>query len=208
MLEHFVQPDDPILLKVAGAVPIDEIADPATKQAIEKLLDIAYGHQKDRTKALVVGLAAPQVGVSKRIILVDILADGKGNVGDLRVYINPEITWVSDDKEKWYEGCWSTDKVCGIVARPKSIKMKAYTPEGLITEGEHSGYTARIFQHEVDHLNGHEFVDLITDDNNLHWVEDDEWPIYRNQEAWRNWKNKCPRSRWEQIKGIKNLPGT
>lgn len=202
MFKHFVQPDDPILLKVAETLPIEEITTPEAKQVIDKLLDIAYGHQKDRTKALVVGLAAPQVGLSKRIILVDVLADGKGNVGDLRVYINPEITWQSRKKEEWYEGCWSTDKVCGIVNRPKSVKIKAYTQEGALIKEEHSGYTARIFQHEIDHLNGHEFVDLVTKDDNLHWVEDNEWSVYRNQEAWRNWKNKCPREKWEQIKGV------
>ena len=61
--------------------------------------------------------------LTKKIILVDIGADGHGGVSDLRVYVNPEITWMSDEKEEWYEGCFSTDRVCGIVNNPKKIKI-------------------------------------------------------------------------------------
>ncbi|MGE5042102.1 MAG: peptide deformylase, partial [Candidatus Levyibacteriota bacterium] len=77
------------------------------------------------------------------------------------------------------------------------------TPEGKEVEEEYSGYTARIFQHEIDHLDGKEFTTHIIDDNNLHWVKDNEFPIYRDKEAWRTWPYKCSRKKWEQIKGIK-----
>jgi peptide deformylase len=130
-------------------------------------------------------------------------ADGKGNVGDLRIYINPKITWSSQEENEWYEGCFSTDRVCGIVSRPTKIKIKALTQKGKKVEEQHEGYIARIFQHEIDHLNGKEFVTHITDDNKLHWVEDYEFLEYRNNEGWRNWTKKCPREKWEKIKGIK-----
>ncbi len=201
--ERFVAPNDPILIQKAEAIPPKEITSTETQNIIEQMLDIAYRVQGDRSKAILVGLAAPQVGISRKIILVDVGADGRGEVSDLRVYINPEITWLSVEKEEWYEGCFSTDKVCGIVSRPKSIKIKAYTREGNPIEEEHSGYVARIFQHEIDHLNGIEFVEHITDDDKLHWVESNEFPKYRNNEAWRRWPNKCPRRKWEAIKGIK-----
>lgn len=199
----FSAPDDPILMKKAEKVSVKEITSPKTQKIIEKMLRFAYPEQSDRKKPVLVGLAAPQVKIPKRIILVDVKADGHGVVGDLRVYINPEIIWESKEKEEWYEGCFSTDRVCGIVSRPKSVKVRAYNREGKRIEEKHTGYVARIFQHEIDHLNGKEFVTHIEDDDKLHWVEDDEFPQYRDKEAWRNWPNKCPRERWEKIKGIK-----
>jgi len=202
-MEKFVKPDDPVLVKIAEPIDISKISAPETQKDIEKMLNVAYGEQVDRTKPLLVGLAAPQIGISKRIILVDVAARGRGEVGDLRVYVNPEIIWTSEEKSEWYEGCFSTDGVCGIVSRPTKIKIKAFTKEGQPVQEEHEGYTARIFQHEIDHLNGIEFVTHVSDDDKLHWVEKDEFPEYRNNEGWRNWPKKCTRERWERIKGIR-----
>jgi peptide deformylase len=199
----FSAPDDPILIKVAQAIPADKITSSETQKLIGKMLKFAYPEQGDWKKPVLVGLAAPQVKISKRIILVDIKADGHGKVGDLRVYINPEIIWNSKEEVEWYEGCFSTDRVCGVVSRPKSVKISAFTQEGKRIEEKYSGYVARIFQHEIDHLNGKEFTTHITDDEKLHWVEDNEFPEYRNKEGWRNWPNKCPREKWEKIKGIR-----
>ena len=201
--ERFVKPDDPILVKVAEEIPPDQITATEVQDLIEQMLDIAYG-KRDRTKAILVGLAAPQVGISKRIIIVDVLADGKGTTGDARVYVNPEIVSHSEEVEEWYEGCWSTDRVTGIVARPKSIKLRAYNQEGKLVEEEHHGYTARIFQHEMDHLDGKEFVTHITNPEKLHWVwvEADQWNEYRDNQGWRNWPHKCSWDTWERIKGI------
>lgn len=202
-LDEFVPPNSPILIQVAKSIFPEEIGSQALNDNIDKMLKVAFGEQQDGGKPLLVGLAAPQIGISKRIILVDVIADGKGKVGDLRLYINPEIIWMSDDQMEWYEGCFSTSRVCGIVSRPNRIKIRALTREGKIVEEEHSGYTARIFQHEIDHLNGKEFVTHISDDEKLHWVEKEEFPQYRNQEGWRHWPNKCPRAKWEQIKNGK-----
>jgi peptide deformylase len=198
----FVSPNDPILIKIAEIIPANKIISPKTKKDIEYMLDRAYGEQKTRKKPVLVGLAAPQVGISRRIILVDVGADGHGVISNLRVYINPEITWKSEGETEWYEGCFSTDRVCGIVSRPTSIKVKAYTCAGKKIEEEHSGYVARIFQHEIDHLNGKEFVTHIIDESKLHWVEEDEFTQYRDEEAWRTWPKKCSREKWEKIKGI------
>lgn len=199
----FSAPNAPILVKTAQKIPVKEITSPKIQKIIEKMLKFAYPEQSDWKKPVLVGLAAPQVKISKRIILVDIKADGHGKVGDLRVYINPEIIWKSDDEMEWYEACFSTDQVAGIVSRPKSIKLIAYTRDGKKVEEKYSGYVARIFQHEVDHLNGKEFTTHITDDEKLHWVEDSEFPVYRDKEAWRTWPRKCAREKWNKIKGIK-----
>lgn len=200
---NFVPPNDPILLRKAQEVTRSEIGSPKFRGLIDTLLAFARGEQSDRKRGILVGLAVPQVGMSKRIILVDVGADGHGGVSDLRVYINPEITWSSVEKNEWYEGCYSTAQVKGIVSRPTEIKIKAFTRKGKLVKESHHGYVARIFQHEIDHLNGKEFVTHIRDANKLHWVEEAEFPLYRDQEAWRNWPHKCPRERWEQIKGIR-----
>jgi peptide deformylase len=204
MQREFVQPNDPILLKIAEPIPEQDITTPSVQSLVDELLDVAYGHRIDREKPTVVGLAAPQVGISRRIIIVDVGATGIGGLSesDLRVYINPEIVWSSDEREAWCEGCWSTDRVCGVVSRPRRIKVEAFTVEGKKVMEEHEGYVGRIFQHEIDHLNGTEFVNHITDDSKLHWVEDVQWPEYKNNEGWRNWPYKCPRSKWREIKGI------
>jgi len=113
----FVKPNSPILIKLAKAIPSAEITAKETKETISKMLKVALGEQMDIAKPILVGLAAPQIGISKRIILVDVKANGKGIVGDLRVYINPEIVEVSKETAEWYEGCFSTDRVCGVVER-------------------------------------------------------------------------------------------
>ncbi|MBI2314670.1 peptide deformylase [Candidatus Daviesbacteria bacterium] len=204
----FLKPSDPILTKKAEEIPQDQIDSENTRESIKTMLDVAYGQQQDKKKPIMVGLAAPQIGISKRIILVDIKANGKGKVGDLRIYINPKITWPSKEKEEWYEGCYSTGNICGIVSRPASIKIHAFTSSFPHRKWECSlkkyhGYTARIFQHEIDHLNGKVFVDYIKDPDRLHWVSKKEFAFYRNQEAWRNWPRKCSLKKWRQIKSKK-----
>lgn len=194
----FLKPNDPSLTKISKEIPDSQISSKETQEIVKLMLKIAYGQQKEKDKPVMVGLAAPQIGILKRIILVDVKANGKGKIGDLRVYINPEITWSSQEKGEWYEGCYSTGRVCGIVTRPISIKIKALkltVPHPVWNikkvEEEFSGYVARIFQHEIDHLNGKRFPDLITDPDKLHWVKKSEFPLYRNRGAWRNWPKKA-----------------
>lgn len=200
MITQFLPPNHPLLTKNAEGIPKTEINSEKINKVVKQMFKIAYGEQKNKKKPTMVGLAAPQIGILKRIILIDIKANGKGKVGDVRVYINPQITWISQQNGEWYEGCYSTGKVCGIVSRPTSIKIKAYTQGGKIVLEKHKGYIARIFQHEIDHLNGRVFVDRIKDSSKLHWVLKREFPLYRNKQAWRNWPNKCSFEKWEKIK--------
>ncbi len=197
MKVKFLKPNDPRLREIAEEIPPDQINSAPTKEIIKTMFSVAYGEQKDKNKPIMVGLAAPQIGISKRIILVDVKANGKGKVGDLRVYINPRITWKSKRLGEWYEGCYSTGRICGIVSRPTSIKIQAFilTPQGgslKFVEEKRSGYTARIFQHEIDHLDGKIFIDRIKNPDKLHWVEEKDFPLYRNREAWRTWTKKYP----------------
>ena len=186
----FLKPNDPLLRKTAKNT---DPYSPQTQKIIKTMLKVAKGKQINNQKPVMVGLAAPQIGIPKRIILVDVKADGKGKVGNLRVYVNPEIIWQSKRKGEWYEGCYSTGKICGIVSRPTSIKIHALNITHRmcdIVEEKWTGYTARIFQHEIDHLNGKLFYDQIKNPDHLHLVKKKEFPLYRDKEAWRNWPKK------------------
>lgn len=200
MKSHFLEANDPRLTQVSSPVPLDAITGPQTKADLERMYAIAYPEQSDRSKAILVGVSASQLGIPRRIVLIDVAADGHGGVGDLRTYINPVITERSSEEYEWYEGCYSTAPVCGIVSRPLRITIEAFSPEGQPIKEQHEGYVARVFQHEIDHLDGRVFIDRITNDDHLHWVESSDYPQYRDAEGWRNWSKKHPRERWHQIK--------
>ncbi|MBI4038593.1 peptide deformylase [Candidatus Daviesbacteria bacterium] len=202
MINKFSKPHL-FLGKKAPEIPLSEISSKNIKTIYQKMLKIAYGEQKNRQKPIMVGLAAPQIGIFKRIILVDVKTNGKGKIGDLRIYINPEIIWASKKEGEWYEGCYSLPEVCGIVSRSTSVKVRAYTlktpgiasvlpPRWDMVEEKHSDYVARIFQHEIDHLDGKFFVERIKNPDHLHHVKKEEFPLYRDLQAWRNWPKKYP----------------
>ncbi len=192
MKNKFLKPTNPKLRKVSKEIPLSKINSSKIKDVIKRMLEIAYGEQGNPEKPIMVGLAAPQIGISKKIILVDLKADGKGKVGDVKVFINPEITWSSLKKGDWYEGCYSVPNICGIVSRSASIKIKAHNLDGKKIEQNFKGYIARIFQHEIDHLNGKFFFDLITNPTNLHLVKPEDFILYRNKKMWKNWPKKAP----------------
>ncbi len=133
------------------------------------MLDIAFGETREYNKSILVGLAAPQIGISKRIIHVDKAATGlfvqeqtSAPPPQIDVYINPEIAWRSDETNVWREGCFSTSRICGLVPRSSKVLVRAYDREGTLLTKEFSGYTARIFQHEIDHLDGILFFDHLS----------------------------------------------
>jgi peptide deformylase len=196
---YIVEPSHPVLSQIAEPVRRDEISSRPIQDLISKMMEIAGVNRENPNKSVLVGLAAPQIGISKQIILVDIGANGKGGISDVKVYINPKIIDKSDEEVEWYEGCFSTGNVTGIVKRAQAVTISALNEKGEEVTERHSGYVARIFQHEIDHLYGKRFPSLIEDDEKLHWVEQEEFPLYRNKEGWRNWPNKCPREKWEEI---------
>lgn len=100
-----------------------------------------------------VGLAAPQVGISKRVIVLD---DGEG----LIEMINPEIVARSGEQMEPTEGCLSIPNLVGEVRRSQKILVQGFDRHGEAWEIEAEGYLARIFQHEIDHLNGILFIDV------------------------------------------------
>lgn len=113
-----------------------------------------------------VGIAAPQVYVSKRIIIVASRANPRYPDApdmDAVVMVNPEITAMSDQNCLGEEGCLSVPEQRGMVSRAEQISVRYLTVEGESVERDFHGFPARIVQHEVDHLNGVLFVDRLGD---------------------------------------------
>ncbi|MES2345387.1 MAG: HAD-IA family hydrolase [Chlamydiota bacterium] len=195
---QFADCNDPILDSSSRALTIEEILDPSMQRFFDAFFKFARGEQSDKQSAVLVGLAAPQIGKALRVILVDVQADGKGGVAELRLYINPEIMEISEEKETWYEACFSTGVVRGIVHRPSRVTIKALDRNGHEIQESHQGYVARIFQHEIDHLNGIRFPDRVDAGEMLHVVKSEDFYRYRNLGEWRNWKNIIPQKDWKK----------
>ncbi|KLV09604.1 peptide deformylase [Photobacterium aquae] len=109
-----------------------------------------------------VGIAAPQVGESIRAFIVASRPNPRypnAPVMEPTLMINPEILWASADMEKDWEGCLSIPGIRALVSRHKHIEVRYFTPEGEEITTRLDGFIARIFQHELDHLNGLVFLD-------------------------------------------------
>ena len=105
-----------------------------------------------------IGLAATQVDIHERIIVIDVSEDRN----ELMVFINPELTWASPEKKFWREGCLSVPEFFDEVERPERIKIKALNQAGKPFELEADGLLAVCLQHEMDHLQGKVFVEYLS----------------------------------------------
>lgn len=155
---------DPILNK-----PCKEIKEmtPRMQELVDDMFDTMY-------EAGGVGLAAPQVGVLKRLVVIDC-----GD--DPIVLINP-IILETDGEQSGQEGCLSVPGKCGIVTRPNYAKVKAYNEdmEEIIVEGEE--LLARALLHEIDHLDGHLYVEIVEGELMDVREEAEEYEEYEEEE--------------------------
>jgi peptide deformylase len=149
LLNIIVAPD-PRLKKKAAAV---ERVDPATAKLMADMLETMY-------EAPGVGLAAPQVGVLKRIIVVD-AAREEAPPQPLKM-ANPEIVWSSPELKMYEEGCLSLPEEYEQVERPDKIKVRYVDENNELRMIEADGLLAVVIQHEMDHLEGTLFVDHIS----------------------------------------------
>jgi peptide deformylase len=148
-----VQQENKVLREVASEVSASEFGTPELTHLTEKM-SAALAREDDG-----VALAAPQIGVSKRIFVVakKIFEDNPPKE-DL-VFINPVITASSRSKKVLEEGCLSVRWFYGEVKRAEKVTLEAHNLEGRKFVRHASGLLAQIFQHEVDHLNGTLFID-------------------------------------------------
>jgi peptide deformylase len=138
-------------LKVACARV--ERVDDEIRALMDDLVDTMYA-------APGIGLAAPQIGVARRVIVVD-AAPGDETPRPLRL-ANPEIVWASEERALAEEGCLSFPEHFAEVERPAKIRVRFLDAENEIREIEAEGLLAKCVQHEMDHLDGVVFVDHIS----------------------------------------------
>jgi peptide deformylase len=122
-----------------------------------------------------VGLAAPQVNVLERVIVIELPADEEeGTPAELYVFVNPEIVKASREIEEGQEGCLSIPGYIGDIERPTTVVVRGQDASGRPQRIKAHDYLARIFQHEIDHLNGIMFVDLVKDPSKIHKLTAEE----------------------------------
>ena len=157
-LRAIVTLPDPVLRRKARSVTVFD----------KKLQTVIDDMIETMREAPGVGLAAPQVGISDRLIVVEYYQNAEAEeleVDTLKkvwVMLNPEIVKTSDEKVLGVEGCLSVPNLVGEVERHAAVQVKGLNRRGQPMRVKAQGWLARIFQHEVDHLNGVVFADRAT----------------------------------------------
>jgi len=150
---------DPVLERLADVIPTEAILEDEQQELFKNM------HETLLTQKNGVALAAPQVGVSKRVfIIAPFLFENEEylNLEPQTVCINPKIIWHSKDNKKMEEGCLSIPGVTGFVRRHSRATIEAQDITGKIFQLEATGLMAQIFQHEINHLDGILFDTLAT----------------------------------------------
>ena len=158
----------PVLRQVAEPIPPDQITSPEVQQFIHDMIDTMYEYDG-------AGLAAPQVHVSEQIVVMEVAQNPRypnAPAIPLTVYINPEITPLTEDMDEDWEGCLSVPGLRGRVPRYVKIRLRAYDRTGKRVDIVAEGFHARVIQHECDHLWGKLYIDRIRDTTSLTFMEE------------------------------------
>jgi peptide deformylase len=159
---------DPVLRRVAD--PVLDPTDPAIAALAERMTEAMIA-------APGVGLAAPQVGHSLRLIVMRMVAD-RAAAADapeperILALVNPEFEPLGPETELGWEGCLSVPDLRGVVPRYARIGYRGWLPDGTRVEAEAMGFQARILQHETDHLDGYLYLDRMRDFQTLGYSEE------------------------------------
>ena len=148
-LQIITAPDPRLKLK---AKPVGQVDD-EIRRLMDDMLETMYA-------APGIGLAAPQVGVAKRVLVLDV-SQGEPPRQPLRI-ADPEIVWASDDDVVYEEGCLSVPDHYAEVARPANVRIRYRDEQDKVQEIEPTGLLATCLQHEIDHLEGTLFIDHIS----------------------------------------------
>ena len=166
------------------------LGNPTLRKIAQPVVDIASNHTQSFLKDLLqfvkdkngMGIAAPQVGISESIFIMCSRPNARYPYApemEPTVVVNPEFTWLSPETEKAWEGCLSVPGVRALVPRHTSIKVRFLSQLGDVIETEYSGFLARIFQHELDHLQGKVFLDRVENSHEI--MMEQEWLKMINQ---------------------------
>jgi peptide deformylase len=145
------------------AQAVDDMQSAEIQQIIETLQDTLATTQG-------VGIAAPQISISKQIIIVASRPTPRYPSAPLMeptVMINPGFKTLSDCREKGWEGCLSIPGIRALVPRYKEILINYTNQQGVLVEAKLEGFVARVFQHEFDHLEGKVYLDRVEDNRDI-----------------------------------------
>lgn len=164
MIKEIRKIGDPVLRKKAKKI------DKITKDTLRLLDDMLETMHKANGQ----GLAAPQIGVSQRIAVVEVPKnDDIPGSGVVYILINPEVIKKSDDTWEHQEGCLSIPGWRGDVERPTRVVVRALDREGNRVKLEAEGHVARAFLHEIDHLDGVLYIDKLISPDRVWRVNED-----------------------------------
>ncbi len=158
----------PVLRQIAEPVPPDQITTPAVQQFIDDMIETMYEYDG-------AGLAAPQVHVSQQIVVMKVTKNPRYPEAPdvpLTIYINPEVTALTEATDEDWEGCLSVPGMRGRVPRPTNIRLRAYDRHGKRVNFVAEGFHARVIQHECDHLEGKVYIDRMRDTSSLMFLEE------------------------------------
>ena len=149
-IREIVKLPDPILKQVSAPV---ERVDDELRGLADDMLATMYN-------APGIGLAAIQIGVPRRLLVVDIAKEDEPK--SPQVFVNPEVVWSSEEMSEYEEGCLSIPDVFDTVKRPAQVRVTYLDREGKQHETQYDGLMATVLQHEIDHLNGILFIDYLS----------------------------------------------
>jgi peptide deformylase len=168
----------PVLRKVAKKVPLKQIKSSMISDLIldmRETMKIAEG----------ISLAAPQIGVSLQLAIIDIPEDSprypKSKGSDLFIIFNPHITILDKKNQAYWEGCLSLPGLRGYVERPRKIRVDFFNELAEKKSLELEGFLATVFQHEIDHLMGTLYVDRMKDTKKFSYTE--EFNLFHRDEG-------------------------
>ena len=141
---------NPVLKQVSTSV---EVVTDELRVLMDDMLETMYA-------APGIGLAAIQIGVPKRVIVMDLARDEEAP--QPRYYVNPEILWASEETAPYEEGCLSVPEIYDEVERPAKVKLRYLNYQGEQIEEDAEGLFAVCIQHEMDHLDGVLFIDHLS----------------------------------------------
>ena len=143
---------DPVLRRAAEEV---ETFDDELRRLVRDMFETMY-------HADGIGLAAPQIGLSRRIVVVDLRERDDDDESHRVALVNPVVTWASEETAKQSEGCLSIPGLEEVVNRPVAVTVEGKDPDGNDVVIEAEDLFARALQHEIDHIDGILFVDRVT----------------------------------------------
>ncbi len=162
-------PEKPIISISMSNYDIILVPDPVLKTEAKQVQTVGTDIQKQLDRMLQtmydapgIGLAANQVGLLNRVIVMDLADREEGEHADPWFMVNPEVIWESEEMSVMQEGCLSIPQQFADVERPAQVRVKYLDYDGKQAEMEASGLLSHCVQHEIDHLNGVLFTDYLT----------------------------------------------